>query len=70
LRSEILKSVGERVTTEITRSEDAKNFTELEGAALRGGKVSGKARKNTEQEIGRKVSTKENYLDDPEKKLK
>ncbi len=62
--------LGERVSTEITRKEDAQGFTEVEGAAKRGGRVAGNARKDTEQELGRTITSRENYISEPEKKKK
>jgi DNA-damage-inducible protein D len=62
----IFSMLGERVTTEITRVEDAQGFEKLEGAAKRGGTVAGSAREATEKEIGRPVASQENYLDEPE----
>ncbi len=64
----IFNMLGERVTTEITRTEDKKGFDENKDAAQRGGKVAGNARKETEKEIGRPVSTNENYISESEKK--
>ena len=66
----IFTMLGERVSTEITRKEDAKGFPEVEGAAKRGGRIAGNARKETEQELGRPITSKENYLSDQEKKKK
>jgi DNA-damage-inducible protein D len=66
----IFSMLGERVSTEITRQEDAQGYHEVEDAAKRGGKVAGNARKETERELGRPVATKENYLLEPEKKKK
>jgi hypothetical protein len=63
----IFSMLGERVTTEITRKEDAQGYPQAEGAAKRGGRVAGNARKETEHELGRPVTTKENFLDSPEK---
>jgi DNA-damage-inducible protein D len=62
----IFSMLGERVSTEITRKEDAKGYIPLEDAAQRGGKVAGNARKETEKELGRPVATSENYLTEPE----
>ncbi len=59
--------LGERVSTEITRKEDAKGYSEVEDAAKRGGRVAGNARKDTEKELGRPITTSENYLETPEK---
>jgi hypothetical protein len=64
----IFNMLGERVTTEITRNEDAQDFLKVEHAAKRGGRIAGNARKETERELGRPVSTRENYLSEPEKK--
>jgi len=66
----IFSMLGERVSTEITRKEDKQGFIEVEDAAKRGGRVAGNARKDTEQELGRPVTSKENYLSEPEKKKK
>jgi DNA-damage-inducible protein D len=64
----IFSMLGERVSTEITRKEDANGYAEVEDAAKRGGKVAGNARRETEKELGRPVATSENYLSEPENK--
>jgi hypothetical protein len=64
----IFSMLGEKVTIEITKGEDAQGYVEAKGAAKRGGKVAGNARKETEKEIGRPVSSKDNYISEPEKK--
>ena len=61
----IFSMLGERVTTEITRVENAQGLESLEGAAKRGGTVAGNAREATEKEIGKPVTSKENFLDEP-----
>ena len=66
----IFSMLGERVSTEITREEDAQGYSEAENAAKRGGRVAGNARKDTEKELGRSITSKENYLSEPEKKKK
>jgi len=66
----IFNMLGERVSTEITRKEDAQGYTEVEGAAKRGGRVAGNARKETEKELGKPITSIENYLSEPEKKKK
>ena len=63
----IFNMLGERVTTEITRKEDKKEFENCKDAAQRGGKVAGIARHETEKEIGSSVVTSDNYLGAPEK---
>jgi len=60
--------LGERVSTELTREENAQGYREVEGAAKRGGRIAGNARKETEEELGRPITSKGNYLSEPEKK--
>ena len=66
----IFNMLGERVSTEITRKEDAKGFVENKDAAQRGGRVAGNARKEAEKELGRPIISKENYLSEPERRKK
>ena len=66
----IFSMLGERVSTEITRKEDEQGFIEVEDAAKRGGRVAGNARKETEKELGSPITSRENYLSEPEKKKK
>ena len=66
----IFSMLGEKVSTEITRKEDAQGYEEVEDAAKRGGRVAGNARKETEKELGSPVTSRENYLSEPEKKKK
>jgi DNA-damage-inducible protein D len=63
----IFTMLGEASTTEIARNIDARGFHENKQAAKAGGKVAGNARKDLEQKSGRKVSTRENYKELPEK---
>ena len=58
----IFTMLGERVTTEISQKEDPETFEESRIIAMRGGKVAGVARKETEKELGRSVSNPNNYL--------
>ena len=64
----IFSMLGERVSTEITRTKDAKGFDENKDAAIEGGEVAGNARKDAEKKIGKPITTNENYLSNPEKK--
>ena len=68
----IFTMLGERVTTEISQQEKPDTFPKNTMVAKRGGRVAGKARTETEKEIGRGVVSKENYLNKPEsqKRLK
>ncbi len=64
----IFTMLGERVTTEISRTKDSQGFDENKEAAKEGGEVAGNARKDTERRIGKSVSSSENYLSEPEQK--
>ena len=63
----IFSMLGEAATTEITRKQDARGFTENKTAARKGGRISGEAREKLEAETGESVVTSENYLVEPEK---
>ena len=58
----IFTMLGERVTTEISQKEEPETFGESQKIAHRGGRVAGIAREETEKELGRSVSTPNNYL--------
>lgn len=62
----IFTMLGERVSTELTREEDAQGYPQVEDAAKRGGKVAGNARIEAEKELGRPITSSENYLETPE----
>lgn len=68
----IFSMLGEAATTEIARKQDVQGFPENRVAAHKGGRIAGEAREKLEVETGEKVSTGENYLDEPEsrKRLK
>jgi hypothetical protein len=68
----IFSMLGEAATTEIARKQDVQGFVENKGAACKGGRIAGEAREKLEAETGNRVSTPENYLDEPEirKRLK
>jgi len=68
----IFSMLGEAATTEIARKQDAQGFGENKTAAMKGGKISGDARKKLEIETGDKVVSPGNYLTEPEsrKRLK
>ena len=63
----IFTMLGERVTTEISEKEEPDTFDKNKKIARRGGNVAGVARRETEKELGRKVSTPKNYLPDKDK---
>ena len=62
----IFSMLGEAATTEITRTKDAQGFIEAKGAAHEGGEVAGKARKDLESKTGKRVVSKQNYLQTPQ----
>lgn len=64
----IFTMLGERSTTEIHRNEDSKGINKLKEDAEVGGKIAGNAKKELEKKLGRPISTKENYLKNPENK--
>ena len=64
----IFSMLGERATTEITQTKDSRGFNKLKQDAKEGGKIAGDAKKALEKKTGKKVSTNENYLDEPDNK--
>jgi len=62
----IFSMLGEAATTEITRTQEAHGFPEAKVAAKQGGTVAGNARRELEKKSGRKIVSRENYLDTPE----
>jgi prophage antirepressor-like protein len=62
----IFSMLGERATTEITRTQDSKGFNNLQNDAQEGGKIAGNARKALEKKTGKKVVSAQNFLDTPE----
>ncbi len=69
----IFTMLGEKVTTDISKAEKPNNFSKNKKIAKRGGGVAGRARKDAEREIGKKVMSSKNakdFLLDETKKLK
>ena len=62
----IFSILGEASTTEIAKNKDTQGFVPNKKAAKEGGAVAGNARKELEQKSGKKVSTKGNYLTQPQ----
>lgn len=58
----IFTMLGEQVTTEISKTEKPEGMVENKKVAKRGESVAGKARKETEKEIGKSVVSNEHYL--------
>ncbi|PIV69582.1 MAG: phage antirepressor protein [Candidatus Aenigmarchaeota archaeon CG01_land_8_20_14_3_00_37_9] len=66
----IFTMLGERMTTELSQDEKPETFDKSKDVAKRGGKVAGNARINAEKELGRPVTTRQNYLSITDKKRK
>ncbi|MFH1610931.1 MAG: Bro-N domain-containing protein [Patescibacteria group bacterium] len=62
----IFSMLGERSTTEIHRNEDSQKMPKLKKDAKDGGKIAGNARKELESKLGRPITSKDNYLQEPE----
>jgi len=60
----IFTMLGEKVTTEISKNEKPNTFIKSQKVAKRGGGVAGKARKETEKELGKSIISKKNFLAD------
>ena len=63
----IFSMLGEASTTAIVKTKNPIGFIENKKVAKQGGDVAGNARKELEQKTGKKVVSKENYLQMPEK---
>ena len=63
----IFSMLGEASTTAIVKTKNPIGFVENKKVAKQGGNVAGNARKELEQKTGKKVISKENYLQMPEK---
>lgn len=64
--------LGERSSTEIHKTEDSEGKEKLKQDAKRGGRIAGIAKEQLENEIGRPIVSKNNFLPgrQPNKKLK
>lgn len=62
----IFTMLGEASTTEIARNKDAQGYVENRDAAVAGGSVAGRARRDLEKESGKKIASTENYTQLPE----
>ncbi len=64
----ILNMIGEKATTDITVAKEAVGFTECKTCAVEGGTIASNTKKEIEQKTGKKIVTKQNYLDLEKKK--
>ena len=58
----IFTMLGERMTTELSQEEKPETFSKSKEVAKRGGEVAGDARTRAERELGRPVTSKDNFL--------
>ncbi|HIJ11597.1 TPA: Bro-N domain-containing protein [Candidatus Woesearchaeota archaeon] len=67
----IFTMLGERMTTELSQEEKPDTFSKSKDVAKRGGEVAGDAKTRAEKELGRPVTSRENFaqLTDKKKKL-
>ncbi len=63
----IFTMLGEASTTEIAKNKNVQGFIDNRKAARAGGKVAGKARQDLERKSGKKIVSKENFKQLPEK---
>ena len=64
----IFSMLGERATTEITRTENSQGIPKLKSDAQEGGNIAGDAKRKLEKRLERPVVSDKNYLHEPEKK--
>ena len=61
----ILTSLSEEITRSITVDTNAQGFNENHEAAVKGGYIGGRARKNLEADLGKSVISSSNFLNPP-----
>ncbi|MFA6375796.1 MAG: Bro-N domain-containing protein [Candidatus Paceibacterota bacterium] len=66
----IFTALAELSTRQIAQKDQAQGYGENKTAAHKGGKISGNARKQLEKQTGKKVVTKENFLNNREETKK
>ena len=62
----IFTMLGEASTTEIARNKDVQGYVANRSAALKGGAVAGRARRDLEKKSGKRIVSRENYKQLPE----
>ena len=66
----ILTMLGEATTTKLSQTRNSLGVVSLKRDANEGGQVAGNTRKEIEAKTGKKVATRENYLEKVEKNKK
>ena len=58
----ILTMIGEKATTDITKETDSQEFIECKDSAIKGGNIAKRTREDIEQNIGKSIISKDNFL--------
>jgi hypothetical protein len=58
----IITMLGEATTTQLTQQKDSKGMPSLRGDAQTGGAVAGRARRDIERQVGKRVVSENNFL--------
>jgi DNA-damage-inducible protein D len=64
----ILTMVGEKATTDITKSKNSQGFIECKNSAQEGGEITGNIKTQLEAKINKDITSKENFLNLPKRK--
>jgi hypothetical protein len=62
--------LAEVSTTKISEAEQPETFEDNRQVAKKGGNIAGNARRELEKRIGKKVISRDNYLDEPQSQKK
>lgn len=65
----IITMLGEATTTQMTQQRDSQGITKLRRDAQDGGAIAGRTRKDIEQQLGKGIVAKENFLTNKKKEL-
>lgn len=66
----ILTMIGEKATTDITKETNSQGFEECKTSASKGGNIAKRTREDIEQNLGKSIISKENFLPKQKKKKK
>ncbi len=66
----ILTMVGEKATTDITKEHNSQGFEECKDSANKGGNIAKRTRDDIEQNLGKSVVSKDNFLPKEKEKNK
>ena len=66
----ILTMIGEKATKDITKEKDSQRFTECKDSAIKGGNIAKRTREDIEENLGKSIVSKENFLPKQKEKKK